>query len=246
MLRPGFTRLAPLLLLVPAQASPAAQLKVAPVRVDLGAETRVAVVQIENLSDEPTRISLRVFAWQQDQGEDELAPTRDILVNPGMFELPPKSRQLARIGMQVPAGIREGSYRFLVEEVPTGPNPNPGQIRTLLRISLPVFIGAPKAQASVRWRVLPAGPGQVKLRMTNSGGAHVQLRRIALSTGAGEPITARDQMLYLLAGATRDIVLPLHRSLEHGQHLVVTAATDGDDMTADAVVETATYADAGI
>jgi len=220
MLRPGFTRLAPLLLLVPAQASPAAQLKVAPVRVDLGAETRVAVVQIENLSDEPTRISLRVFAWQQDQGEDELAPTRDILVNPGMFELPPKSRQLARIGMQVPAGIREGSYRFLVEEVPTGPNPNPGQIRTLLRISLPVFIGAPKAQARVRWR--------------------------ALSTGAGEPIPARDQMLYLLAGATRDIVLPLHRSLEHGQHLVVTAATDGDDMTADAVVETATYADAGI
>lgn len=109
MLRPGFTRLAPLLLPLLAQPSLAAQLKVAPVRVDLGAESRVGVVQIENLSDEPTHISLRIFAWRQDQGEDELVPTRDILVNPAMFELPPRSRQLARIGMQAPPGLREGS-----------------------------------------------------------------------------------------------------------------------------------------
>lgn len=128
--------------------------------------------------------------------------------------------------------------------MPTGPNPNPGQIRTLLRISVPVFIAAPKEQPSLRWRILSAGPGRVKLRVTNSGGAHVQLRRIALANGSGEAIAAGDQMLYVLAGATREVVLPLQRSLEHGQRLMVSAATDSDDMTADAVVETATYADA--
>src|SRR5882757_10396682 len=99
-------------------AAQAASLKVYPVRIVLTPKEPVQTMTIQNSSTEPARIQLRVYAWRQENGKDVFEETRDVLANPGLFEIAAKGEQIARFGLRTSPGTAEKSYRVFLEEVP--------------------------------------------------------------------------------------------------------------------------------
>lgn len=241
---PCLTAVFAFLLMLPSQPSWAAGLKVAPVSISLDAQHAIQVIQIENSGQNPTRVQLRLYQWNQRLGQDELKPTRDVLANPGQFEIAPSATQTVRIGRLIPPDHVEKSYRLLIEEIPSAAAVNAQQVKMLLRISIPVFVPSLAPETDLRWRALAGDGRQFTLSVENRGSSHVQLRRISVaSQGSGTAVGEHGQMLYVLPGATRVVLLSTASPVRAGQALVVSATTDGVDITASMVTEATPHAE---
>ena len=214
----------------PAPAS-AGQLKVAPIRVDLTAEQPIAQLQIGNMGDQPTLIHIQLRDWQHPDGEDSYAETRDLLLNPMIFELRPNPEQLVRIGLARPmAGALEGSYRLFVREVPRGVGTARQKIRTYLNIGLPVFV-APKEPipASLEWRLQREADGGVTLRVENRGALHGKLTDVRLFGADGRVLVALEKRVYVLPGQPR--AWPIEtEGLRDGEQLQLTAMNGSEPL----------------
>ncbi len=237
----GLARLAAALLaafLLPGVLS-AAAFKIFPVRMTLSADEPVQTMTVTNDSDEPTRVQLRVYAWRQDaEGRDIFEDTRDVLANPALFELAPRGEQIARFGLRTQAGASEKSYRLFLEEVPTDRPSLPGEVRTLLRVSVPIFVAPPDPAARLNWRAVPSGAGQVGLVVRNDGNAHIQLNRLTVKR-AGRAAASEDVSVYVLPGATKRVMLDVRDPPRVGEAFKVEAVTDGADVAVDLVMEAA-------
>ena len=241
---PRLTAVLALLLMLPSQPSWAAGLKVAPVSVSLDAQHAIQVIQIENSGQNPTRVQLRLFAWEQRSGQDDLKPTRDVLANPAQFEIAPDATQTVRIGRLTEPGDVEKSYRLLIEEIPSAAAVNARQVKMLLRISIPVFVPSLAPETDLRWRALADDGRQLMLSVENRGSSHVQLRRISVaSQGSGTAVGEHGQMLYVLPGATRVVSLSTASPVRAGQVLVLSATTDGANIAASMVTEATPHAE---
>lgn len=219
-----------------AVAASAASFKLYPVRIVLSPDQPVQTMTIHNSGTEPARAQLRVFAWSQVDGNDVFTETRDILANPPIFELPPGHDQIARFGLRTTPGTTEKSYRVFVQEVPTDRPRKAGEIRALLRISVPIFVPSPGAVGKLEWRLWPSGGRQVALAIRNLGGAHVQLNRIELRRN-GRPIAAKDMSVYLLPGSARQLALDAATALPAGQTAELKAETDQGELSTSIVSE---------
>jgi fimbrial chaperone protein len=197
-----------LLWLLPA-ALWAASFTVNPVRVDLAAERPYAVMRIANGDDAPVTLQARAYTWTGDETRGGLTPTDDIILNPPVFTVAPGSTRFMRLGLRTAnRGTAELTYRLILQEVPKAENPAEGgaAIRTILRISIPIF-AAPKAVAKPRleWTLQEVAPTKFKLVSTNTGNAHVQIREISIS-----PMEKMDAVkrlsapVYVLPGKTHD------------------------------------------
>ncbi len=158
-----------------------------------------------------------------------------MLANPALFEVAPGATQIARLGLRTEPGTAEKSYRVILDEVPTDRPRRPGEVRTLLRISIPIFVSAPDTAARLNWRVWPQGPGRAGFAIQNQGTAHVQINRLALARRDGTRLGAQDMSVYLLPGATRQVTLDTSAPLRTGEALKLEAATDQADVSLDLV-----------
>lgn len=226
-----------------AAAASAASFKLYPVRIVLSPDQPVQTMTIHNSGAEPARAQLRVFAWSQADGEDVFTETRDILANPPIFEVPPGGDQIARFGLRTSPGPVEKSYRVFVQEVPTDRPRKAGEIQTLLRISVPIFVPAPGAVGKLEWRLFPSNGKQVTLAIRNVGGAHVEINHIDLRRN-GDPIAARDMSVYLLPGSAKRLTLDSTSAVTAGQTIALKAQTDQGALSA-AIVSEAPPGEAG-
>ncbi|KRC81573.1 molecular chaperone [Sphingomonas sp. Root241] len=237
-MRAGAAIVAILLLPLVAQAS---SLKVYPVRIVLTPKEPVQTMTIQNGSSEAARIQLRVFSWRQVDGEDKLEETRDILANPGSFEIAGQGEQIARFGLRTSPGTVEKSYRVILEEVPGSRPSEPGKVRTLLRISIPIFVPAPNPVGRLSWRAWAAGDRKMTFEIRNQGTVHVQINRLALAGPKGTKLGTGDMSVYLLPGASRRVVLDIDAPVRAGDPLKLSAVTDQGDLAADLVAEAAPH-----
>jgi fimbrial chaperone protein len=222
-----------------AAASPvhAAGLKVFPVRVLLTPGEAVQTMTIENSSDTPSRIQMRVYSWRQVDGQDVLEPTREVLANPTLFEVAPGGTQITRFGLRTARSDQEKSYRVVLEEIPGTRAPKPGEVQTLLRISIPIFVPPGQPLGKLRWRAWPAGVQKVGFAIRNEGNAHVQINRLTLKRHDGKALGQQHMSVYLLPGSTRQVELNVGSPIAAGQALVLDATTDQADVTAELVAE---------
>jgi fimbrial chaperone protein len=111
------------------------------IRLDLSAGTKTAALTVRNDAQE-VLVQAEMMLWEQVDGEDRLTPTRDLLVSPAVFTLPPNGSQLVRVALRhVPADVtRELAYRLILQEVPQPANPDAAGLRVTLRLSVPVFV----------------------------------------------------------------------------------------------------------
>lgn len=183
-------------LLLGASAAQSGSLSVTPVRVDLGAAGKTAVLTLKNTGDTPSLVQANPSQWTQEAGQDRYAPSDALIVSPPIFELAPGQEQVVRVGLRAPLPAdREHAFRLYLQEVP---RPDPaGGVRIALRLGVPVFVAPEGAAPRLVWSAKAEGDAAV-LRVRNDGHAHTRLLDVRLSGDSGRVVSV--QPTYLLAG----------------------------------------------
>ena len=200
----------------------AADLQITPIRITLDPQNPNAVMTLINRGEGDTLLQLSVMAWNQDQTGDALAPTRDVLANPGVFLLKGGEQQVARFALRVAPDIKERSYRIVIQEVPRQRVEN--GLATVLRLMVPVFVRTPNPNVAMEWsaRAVPQG---LEITAHNPGNVHVQIKTVKLSGGAAV-LATKTVNLYVLPGATGTIRVPQAKPVVPGTVLQLAADTD--------------------
>ncbi len=191
-------------------AAQAANLQISPVSVSFRATQGAAGISLQNFGDQPLHGQVRVFVWDQKDGEDVLVPATDLVASPPIMEVAPKSSQVVRlVRRNAQAAPVERTYRILIDEIPRGDGAASG-VAIRLQYSVPVFVLPLDDSAAPRlaWSVLQKN-GAWYLRVRNDGDLHAQLGATTLRTAAGKDIQLSKGLLgYALPGRSREWRLP--------------------------------------
>lgn len=175
-------------------------IQVAPVLVSLSPEHTISSVRIRNGRSRPVAFEVEAYAWSQVNGQDQLTPTTELIVAPGVFEIAANGEQTVRLGVRAADNGAERAYRILLRELPS-------QERTgvalgfTLEMSLPVFVTPRGAQANVTTRTEDG-----RLILTNAGTSFAQ---IGLMQGRQQRVPSPR---YLLAGSSAAVEIPAQAS----------------------------------
>src|SRR3546814_12612019 len=94
-------------------------LQVAPISLEIAAQEQAQTLTLGNTGDRPLRAQVRIMAWSQADGIEDLQPTRLLLASPPIVEIAPHAQQLVRIVRpdSTPA-TREPAYRPIANNLP--------------------------------------------------------------------------------------------------------------------------------
>ncbi len=201
---------------------------VSPTRIELSDAQSRAMIQIDNPTTDPITVQLKMMAWTQSDGKDQLRPSRDILATPQIVTIPPGTSQIVRIGALRKSDVRsELAYRLQLDEIPAPAPPDFKGLQVVLKVSLPVFLQpvAP-AQAKLETSLSVNESKQVTLRIANKGNASAHLRDVSLlSADATETVLATYASgIYVLAGQQRTVVLK-PATFDSGKKYLIKAGT---------------------
>lgn len=205
----------------------AAQVSIRPLGVVLSGERSVETFTVTNPGNRPVTLQAETLSWGQDDGENLLDPTREILVTPPIFSVPPSGSQLVRVGLRrAPDPVVEMSYRVLFSEVPPPPEPGFTGLVVALRISIPVFVRPPQpVSADVKWRAsMREGSGELHLQATNLGNAHFKLNGVDVLAGNAEIGTVQS-LKYVLPQGSASLTVPVSQNAASGTMLQLQAQT---------------------
>lgn len=207
----------------------AGSISVTPTRLDLSPGQSAGSVTVVNDGDEPIMIQVETFAWSDGTTTADLDPTREIVAVPPLSRLKPGEKQIIRVAKRgVARTDSEETYRLLLTEVPQSDGNNRGGVRFALRLSLPLFITPPTAEARPSWTIEKASGGPV-LQVANSGNAHLLVRRLEISGGGAKAPTVVDTPSYILAGRQQQWSLD-HPALRGLNALKIRAQTNLGDL----------------
>lgn len=200
------------LLLAAALAWPAlaANLQISPVMITLRAGQGASGITLQNLGEAAVFGQVRVFQWEQKDGDDVLTPSPDVVASPPIIQIAPKSSQMIRLvrrSEQLPPS--ELTYRILIDEIPKDDGPASG-VDIRLRYSVPLFVLPADARAApaLAWSVFKRD-GAWMLRVRNSGAQRAQIGALQLSNAAGQRFEIAAGLFgYVLAGRVREWRLP--------------------------------------
>ena len=209
--RPFARLIAPWLAGLLALASPTAQanrLQVSPTLIEIGAGRPAEAIWLTNPGQAPVPIQVRVFRWDQREGQDRLDPTGELIVSPSQVVIAPGQRQLIRILREGDAPAAELGYRILVDELAGlgqgEAQPNGLQFR--LRYSIPVFV-APRPGSSEARPLLAASlhhdasTRRATLEIDNRGDGRARLAEALLVAPGRRPVELSPGLLgYVLSG----------------------------------------------
>ena len=192
-----------------ATVSLAGDFSVAPIRMFLSKDRKSDVVTVRNNGTTPLQFEIRPKKWTQDaDGTDVYADTEELLIFPGLMTLKGGEDRDIRIGMKIPPGASENTYRVFIDELPpsqTG-DANAANVGFLINFGLPVFFAPIEPKAQLQIEALSLAGGQVSARLVNSGNVFQFIQEMAVigldASGTEifrQPLTDR----YLLAGTAR-------------------------------------------
>ncbi len=202
----GFIAACALCMLIPA-ASIAGLFSISPIRLDLDRQNKTDSITISNdETDRKIEMQAKLAEWTQDaKGNDVYVDSNDLVFFPRIFAVDKQDQRVVRVGLKVPAGATEKSYRLFIEELP--PPPDPGkkgaQILFVLRFGVPIFVRPDKEQFAGTIEGLEAGPATATVVVKNSGNQNFQIQSLSVKSQAGyeKEIVGG----YVLAGATKHI-----------------------------------------
>ena len=133
-------------LLMSATAAVSASLQVEPALVEVVAPGEASSVTLRNSGAVPINVQIRVFRWSQENGQEHLDPTDDVVASPPALALAPHGDYLARLVRVTDRPVsREESYRLVIDELPSASKSKAGTVKLLVRHSIPAFFEAPSA-----------------------------------------------------------------------------------------------------
>jgi fimbrial chaperone protein len=205
-----------------AMAAHSGALSVAPVRLELSAPELTGALTVTNTGTESSVVQLEATDWSQRNGQDEYAPSRELLATPPIFTLAPGASQIVRVGLRRPPDPRrELAYRLFLQEIPPPPKIGSTELRVALRIGVPVFISASKSRPELRVRARRAPGDEWLLTFDNVGAGHIQIGEVSVfPSGGKDPLASQRIAAYVLPGSQRvwpmkmRTPVPLDTSLE--------------------------------
>lgn len=226
------------LLVLPIAPLQASGLRVMPVRLDVAPDKRHCALTVANDTVHPVAIQIRGYGWSiGSDGAERLDPDSGPVINPAIFSIAKGQSQLVRCSLPAAQGRTEGSWRLIIDELPNAAAAQPGTIRAVLRISIPVFRTPIKTQPALDWQLVDQGPGGKRMILRNTGSRHV---RIAALDSRLAPFKSGQAALpafgYLLAGSAWTLPVPkppaagwdaLTITTDDGQTLIVQPARPG-------------------
>ena len=219
--------------LAAAGTAAASTLGVAPIRVELSPKQSIAVITVRNQEDSPVTVQARPAAWSQQEEQDQLADTRDVLVTPPLFTIPAKGHQVVRIALlRKPDPSRELDYRLVLSEVPPAKAAEVTGLRIALRITLPIFVAAASpASPDLSWHHSWLPDGTLQVEAQNHGSAHIQIYDFDAQTADhAAQVLHTDAARYLLPGSAAHWQLHPGASLSPATRIVLHGHSDAGDF----------------
>lgn len=159
-------------------AAQAASLQLAPTSLSLRAEQAADGLWLSNSGGAPVQVQTRAYRWTQRDGQDQLEPTRELLVSPPMRTLAAGERQLIRVIRAGPPPTgEEHCYRIIVDELPTADAERKG-MQFVLRYSVPIFLlppGKSEPAPSLSAQIVAGSDGLAQIQIRNTGDGHAQV-----------------------------------------------------------------------
>jgi fimbrial chaperone protein len=161
----------------------ATNINITPVRLELSGQHPYSVIKLTNVGSEPVTFQARIFNWGFKEENEDLSATEAVILNPPLVTIAPGAQQFIRIGLRRPNDTNsELTYRLILEELPRKQLEEGTAIKTLLRISIPVFgKSRTKATPKVVWSVNRMSDGKLRLRAVNMGSAHIQIKSLKVT-----------------------------------------------------------------
>jgi len=180
---------------------------VSPVSVTLSDKESSATLKLTNHADEAVRFHVTAFAWdQKSSGEMVLNPTSDVVFFPAMLTLRPNEARNLRVGVQAKPGAAEKTYRIFVQELPPTVTPeNPGVVRVLMKVGIPIFLEPRSAVAKPLLADLAVQDKTLTFNVKNAGNKHLRLQKLVIKALSGGKLVYSRELdpWYVLAGGTR-------------------------------------------
>lgn len=181
----------------------AASFNISPMTFQLTPERASTVMKISNDSGEAVRVQIQAMSWDVEDNIEQLVETDQLVVNPPVVTIGPNQSQFVRLGARaIVPSAQERCFRLILEEVPTASDAQRSGIRTILRISSPLFIPATVPRSQLDWSIVYA-PGGSQLVATNLGNTHHKIYRLQLAAKADAAPVVEAGLTYILAGQTR-------------------------------------------
>ncbi|MYM72506.1 fimbria/pilus periplasmic chaperone [Duganella sp. FT134W] len=215
----------------------AANLQISPVMINLRVGQGATGINLQNLGEAPVYGQVRVYLWEQKDGDDVLTPTQDVVASPPIIQIGPKSSQIIRLvrrSEQLPAS--ELTYRILIDEIPKDDGPASG-VDIRLRYSVPLFVlpADERAAPVLAWSVFKKD-GFWMLRVRNTGTQRAQIGALELSNAAGKQFEIASGLFgYVLAGRVREWRLPTSGDADLNGTLAVKANINSRPTSASTV-----------
>ncbi|HET9393304.1 MAG TPA: fimbria/pilus periplasmic chaperone [Candidatus Rubrimentiphilum sp.] len=196
----------------------AATFSVDPIIITLEKTNSSASIAVTNQTTQKLRLQVTGFSWSQSRsGQVELAKTDQLVYFPQLLSLDPGETKRVRVGVTMPQGPTEKTYRVFMEELPSlqsvlGPKGR-AQVTLLLKVGVPVFLrpaGSPVVSGAVRSGSVQKGA--VNFDVVNTGNTHFSIQSVVISgkSGAGAQLFSQNITgWYVLAGGTRHFVVPI-------------------------------------
>jgi fimbrial chaperone protein len=213
----------------------AADIGVSPVTINLDRANSRATVNVVNNGLGAVVMQAEVVEWKRLPGPlDDDAATTDMIVNPAVFSLEPGQSQVVRVGLRKAAQAdREGTYRVVLREVPTPPQPGEtrvsGQVRVLMALRLPVYVAPVNVVRDPRMHAVEQADGSIVASIRNEGNVHIRVGRLRVRPGNADPAAPASS-----EQAVADVVFPgemrqfkvAHAAIHPGLPLRLEVVTD--------------------
>ncbi|WP_406827682.1 molecular chaperone [Microbulbifer sp. ARAS458-1] len=184
------------------------QLQAGPILVQIGARDKASRLRLSNTGDGQLSAQVRIFHWQQVDGEDQLTPSDAVVASPPIVQLAPGAEQIVRIVRLGPAASgQDHNFRLVVDELPSNNRDDNAKVHVRMRYVLPLFVRAGDALPAQISCSINEGAGL--LECLNSGGRAAQLGATRLTDDSGWAVPLSAGLLgYVLPGSRRVWTLP--------------------------------------
>lgn len=210
----------------------AASLQISPVSLDMEPLQGATMIVLRNTGTLPLFGQVRVFDWSQQDGEDVLMPTSELVASPPLLEIQAGESQVVRLvrpdGQVAPHQL---TYRLLIDEIPDPAAARVHGVILRMRYSVPVFVHAQRSdmeRPELRWQIHQQD-GQWQIQASNHSDHYAQIADLRVTDGEGKPLLSHKGLFgYVLAQRARSWAIAARTRSEGPFH--VRALVNGDDV----------------
>lgn len=202
-------------LLVCSQNAMSDGLRISPIKLYFDADSNRTSLKISNEAEEQVTVQLEAMTWSQDQdGQDQYAPSTEIVFFPQILSIEANDHRIIRIGYQGDLALAfEKTYRLFVQELPVR---KPGEIemKFAVRLGVPVFV-RPVVE-ELAWNVSTQGlvESGLSIRVENTGNHFLMvgaMQAVGRNATGEQMVDSKERGWYVLAGKGRNFVLPFNK-----------------------------------